>query len=58
MGLPIFDRLGAAHRLALGYRGSRDFIFEVANALIAHGHEPSPDDWRLADAAAPSVAIA
>lgn len=58
MGLPIFDRLGAAHRLALGYRGSRDFIFEVANALIAHGHEPSPDDWGLADAAAPSVAAA
>jgi nitrogenase molybdenum-iron protein NifN len=58
MGLPIFDRLGAAHRLALGYRGSRDFIFEVANALIAHGHEPSPDDWSLADAAAPSVAAA
>ncbi|MCG3187033.1 MAG: Nitrogenase molybdenum-iron protein beta chain [Rhodocyclaceae bacterium] len=47
MGLPIFDRLGAAHRLALGYRGSRDFIFEVANALIAHGHEPHPDEWRL-----------
>lgn len=58
MGLPIFDRLGAAHRLALGYRGSRDFIFEVANALIAHGHEPGPDDWSLADDAAPSVAAA
>jgi len=58
MGLPIFDRLGAAHRLALGYRGSRDFIFEVANALIAHGHEPSPDDWRASDAPEAGAAAA
>jgi nitrogenase molybdenum-iron protein NifN len=58
MGLPIFDRLGAAHRLALGYRGSRDFIFEVANTLIAHGHEPSPDDWRTSDAPEAGAAAA
>ena len=58
MGLPIFDRLGAAHRLALGYRGSRDFIFEVANALIAHGHEPHPDEWRLTDAPEAGAAAA
>ncbi|HMZ71541.1 MAG TPA: nitrogenase iron-molybdenum cofactor biosynthesis protein NifN [Pseudomonadales bacterium] len=58
MGLPIFDRLGAAHRLALGYRGSRDFIFEVANALIAHGHEPHPDDWRTSDAPEAGAAAA
>lgn len=58
MGLPVFDRLGAAHRLALGYRGSRDFIFEVANALIAHGHEPHPDEWRLTDAPEAGAAAA
>jgi len=58
MGLPIFDRLGAAHRLALGYRGSRDFIFEVANALIAHGHEPHPDDWSMNDAPEAGAAAA
>ena len=58
MGLPIFDRLGAAHRLGIGYRGSRDLIFEVANLLMAHGHEPGPDDWSLTDVAAPSVAAA
>ncbi|HNN66496.1 MAG TPA: nitrogenase iron-molybdenum cofactor biosynthesis protein NifN [Pseudomonadales bacterium] len=58
MGLPIFDRLGAAHRLALGYRGSRDFIFEVANALIAHGHEPHPDEWRTSDAPEAGAAAA
>ena len=58
MGLPIFDRLGAAHRLALGYRGSRDFIFEVANALIAHGHDPHPDDWRASDAPEAGAAAA
>lgn len=58
MGLPIFDRLGAAHRLALGYRGSRDFIFEVANALIAHGHDPHPDDWSVSDAPEAGAAAA
>lgn len=58
MGLPIFDRLGAAHRLALGYRGSRDFIFEVANALIAHGHEPHPDEWSTPDEPAAGAAVA
>ena len=58
LGLPIFDRLGAAHRLALGYRGTRDFIFEVANALIAHGHDPHPDDWSVSDAPEAGAAAA
>lgn len=34
-GLPIFDRLGAAHRLSVGYRGTRDLIFEIGNRFIA-----------------------
>jgi nitrogenase molybdenum-iron protein NifN len=50
MGIPVFDRLGAAHRLSIGYQGSRDFIFEVANLLIEHGHEPHPDEWSVSDA--------
>ncbi|MGB2941950.1 MAG: nitrogenase iron-molybdenum cofactor biosynthesis protein NifN [Candidatus Macondimonas sp.] len=58
MGLPIFDRLGAAHRLAVGYRGSRDLIFEVANLLIANGHEPEPDEWRQTHAPEASAAVA
>ncbi|MFZ2208407.1 MAG: nitrogenase iron-molybdenum cofactor biosynthesis protein NifN [Porticoccaceae bacterium] len=58
MGLPIFDRLGATHRLAVGYRGSRDFIFEVANLLIAHGHEPHPDEWRQTHASEAGATVA
>ncbi|MEW5791736.1 MAG: nitrogenase iron-molybdenum cofactor biosynthesis protein NifN [Pseudomonadota bacterium] len=45
MGLPLFDRLGAAHRLSVGYRGTRDLLFEIGNLFIANGHEPRPDSW-------------
>lgn len=34
VGFPVFDRLGAAHRCTVGYRGSRDLIFAVANTLL------------------------
>jgi nitrogenase molybdenum-iron protein NifN len=46
-GLPIFDRLGSAHRLSVGYRGTRDLIFEIGNMFMAQVHEQAPDDWRL-----------
>ncbi|VVM08563.1 nitrogenase molybdenum-iron protein beta chain [Methylacidimicrobium cyclopophantes] len=39
IGLPIFDRLGAAHEVLVGYRGSRQFLFAVANLLIAAREE-------------------
>ena len=45
MGLPLFDRLGAAHRLSAGYRGTRDLIFEIGNLFMADAHEPRPDSW-------------
>ena len=45
MGLPMFDRLGAAHRVSVGYRGSRDFIFEIGNLFLASAHEPMPNTW-------------
>lgn len=48
MGIPMFDRLGAAHQVSVGYRGSRDLLFQVANMFMAAAHEPSPDDWRVA----------
>ncbi|MHB1513151.1 MAG: nitrogenase iron-molybdenum cofactor biosynthesis protein NifN [Acidiferrobacter sp.] len=44
MGLPIFDRLGAAHRVIVGYKGTRDLVFEVGNIFLAHGHELRPAD--------------
>ena len=52
-GFPMFDRLGAGHALSVGYRGTRDLIFDIANLLIADRedrHEPTPDTWRIADA--------
>ena len=47
MGLPIFDQLGAAHRLSLGYRGARDLTFEIGNLLMAQEEENRPDSWPL-----------
>ena len=44
MGLPIFDRLGAAHRVIVGYKGTRDLVFEVGNIFLANGHEWQPGD--------------
>ena len=49
MGLPIFDRLGAGHQVTVGYRGTRDMIFEIGNIFLGQVHEPSPQSWALAD---------
>jgi nitrogenase molybdenum-iron protein NifN len=48
-GLPMFDRLGAAHRLAVGYRGTREILFEVGNLMLErlqHEHA-TPQSWPL-----------
>jgi nitrogenase molybdenum-iron protein NifN len=47
IGIPMFDRLGAAHQTIVGYRGTRNLIFEIANMFIANGHEPNQDTWAL-----------
>jgi nitrogenase molybdenum-iron protein NifN len=62
MGFPMFDRLGAAHRVSVGYRGTRDLIFEIGNIFMAEVHEPAPDTWfRTQDAGlgylAPRVSV-
>ncbi|CDK97522.1 Nitrogenase molybdenum-iron cofactor biosynthesis protein [Magnetospirillum gryphiswaldense MSR-1 v2] len=42
-GFPVYDRLGGAHRVHVGYRGTRDLIFQLANVLIEHpGHDHGP----------------
>jgi nitrogenase molybdenum-iron protein NifN len=49
LGIPQFDRLGAGHQLSVGYRGTRDLIFHVANLIIAdheENHQPTPETWR------------
>jgi len=47
LGLPIFDRLGAGHQVTIGYRGTRDMIFEIGNIFIANVHEPNINSWPL-----------
>ncbi len=49
LGIPMFDRLGAGHRLSVGYRGARELIFAIANLIIAdreEHHHATPDSWR------------
>jgi nitrogenase molybdenum-iron protein NifN len=51
LGFPVFDRIGNAHRLMVGYRGTRQFIFEVANLMMANIAHAGPDAWPLPEAA-------
>jgi len=49
MGIPTFDRIGAAHEVSVGYRGARDLIFKIANLIIGHREanaHVTPDTWR------------
>ncbi|MGP8123229.1 MAG: nitrogenase iron-molybdenum cofactor biosynthesis protein NifN [Xanthobacteraceae bacterium] len=59
-GFPMFDRLGAGHCLSVGYRGTRDLIFDISNLIIADRedrHEPTPDTWRTIDDTTPVAAM-
>jgi nitrogenase molybdenum-iron protein NifN len=49
-GLPSFDRLGANHKLSVGYKGTRDLIFQIGNVFLEHTHEGTPDSWPLPEA--------
>lgn len=44
-GFPIFDRLGAQDICRVGYRGTRAFLYEVANAVQAAHHRATPADF-------------
>jgi len=57
-GLPMFDRLGAGHRLSVGYRGTKEFLFEIGNIFLAHPHDGTPDSWPLPETTRESVAAA
>ena len=41
-GFPLYDQAGAHLRQWIGYRGSRQTIFELANAFAAHYQEITP----------------
>jgi nitrogenase molybdenum-iron protein NifN len=48
IGIPMFDRLGAGHQLTVGYRGTRDLIFNICNLVMADhedNHDVKPDTW-------------
>ena len=45
VGFPIFDRIGAQDACRVGYRGTRAFLFEIANVLQAEHHRPRPEDF-------------
>ena len=55
LGMPVFDRIGNAHRCLVGYRGTREFVNEVGNVFLAQIHRHQPGDWPLP---APSLAAA
>jgi nitrogenase molybdenum-cofactor synthesis protein NifE len=38
-GLPVFDRLGAHQKVSVGYRGTMNLVFEVANLFQANAAE-------------------
>jgi nitrogenase molybdenum-iron protein NifN len=38
-------RLGAAHEVSVGYRGTRNLIFAIGNMFIERAPEPTPDSW-------------
>lgn len=51
IGIPMFDRIGNAHKVYVGYRGTRHFVYEVGNVLIEQIPHHGPDDWPLPAAA-------
>ncbi len=57
LGFPMFDRLGAGHRLSVGYRGTRDLIFDIGNVFMAESHEVTPDTWRRSEETAVESAV-
>ena len=47
LGIPTFDRIGNSHRCMVGYRGTRNFVFELGNVFMDQIHHHHPDDWPL-----------
>lgn len=47
IGMPLFDRLGNAHTVNLGYRGTRNLVFRIGNLLIDQIPHRGPNHWPL-----------
>jgi len=52
VGFPIFDRLGVQDRCWVGYRGTRQLIYEVANLFQSQLHAHKPEDFDKAERSA------
>ena len=51
LGIPTFDRIGNAHINHVGYRGTRNLVYEVGNLLMEQIPHHGPDHWPLPAAA-------
>jgi nitrogenase molybdenum-iron protein NifN len=40
MGFPLYDQIGAYRRTWIGYRGSRQTLFDLANGLLGAHQQP------------------
>jgi nitrogenase molybdenum-iron protein NifN len=38
LGFPLYDMVGGYQRAAIGYRGTRQLVFDLANLMLEHGH--------------------
>ena len=47
IGFPVFDRIGNAHRVQVGYRGTTALIFEIANTMMEQIGHHHATDWPL-----------
>jgi len=50
IGIPMFDCIGAAHRMYVGYRGTRNLIFDLGNLMIDQIAHHGPESWPLPQA--------
>ncbi|MBN9887939.1 nitrogenase iron-molybdenum cofactor biosynthesis protein NifN [Salipiger abyssi] len=48
VGFPVFDRIGAQDASRVGYRGSRAFLYEIANTVQSIHHRARPEDFGAA----------
>jgi nitrogenase molybdenum-iron protein NifN len=37
-GFPQYDLIGGYQRMWVGYRGTRQTLFDLANMMVEHGH--------------------
>lgn len=46
LGYPFFDRLGAAQRCTVGYRGTTQLLFDIGNIFLEQQEKTAANKWR------------